>query len=68
MMFTPKPGRKYNIRLSEPAIDSVFMLPEASDVGISLRLLKKDNEYLEFVVRQGQNREKKTVYLRGHVR
>ena len=68
VMFTPMPGKKYHISLSEPAIDSVFLLPEVSNLGISLQLLKREKEYLEFVVRQGPSGEKKTVYIRGQVR
>lgn len=68
MMFTPSAGKQYSIRLSEPLSDSVFLLPEIYNEGISLRLDREDKEYLEFVITQYPGFEKKTVYLRGQVR
>ena len=66
--FTPLSGKKYHIRLSEPARDSTFLLPEVYPEGISLRLNSRDKEFLEFIVSQSPPFQKKTIYLRGQIR
>jgi hypothetical protein len=66
--FTPFAGRKYQIRLSEPKTDSVFLLPLVNPEGISMRLISRDKEFLEFIVSQSSSLQKRTVYLRGQIR
>lgn len=68
MEFTPLVGRKYYIRLSEPATDSAFLLPQVYPEGISLRLVARDKEFLQFIVSQSPSLQKRSVYLRGQVR
>jgi len=48
--FTPLSGKKYHIRLSEPARDSTFLLPEVYPEGISLRLNSRDKSSWNFIV------------------
>lgn len=67
-VFTPIAGKKYNIRLSVPATDSTYLLPEVLGEGISLRLAGRDKEFLEFRVTQSPGLGKRTVYLRGQIR
>jgi hypothetical protein len=66
--FTPIIGKAYKIRLKEPATDSIYLLPEAYQEGISLQLISRDKEFLEFKVSQSPSLQKRTVYLRGHIR
>ncbi len=67
-VFTPEAGKKYEIRLSEPATDSVYMLPKVYGEGMSLGLVSRDDEFLEFRVSRGPSLGKSTVYLAGRVR
>lgn len=66
--FTPLAGKKYSIRLSKPVTDSTFLLPEIYPEGITLRLAKRDADYLEFMVSQSAGQPTKTIYLRGQLR
>ncbi len=68
LSFIPKSGKKYSIRLLEPAIDSTFLLPKIYSEGISLRLASRNEEFLEFIVSQGTTHVDKSVYLRGQIR
>jgi hypothetical protein len=62
--FTPLAGKKYHIRLSEPATDSIFLLPEPVPEGITMRLAARDKENIEFVVSQSPGLNERNVYLR----
>ncbi len=65
--FTPMVGKNYHIKLSEPAIDSIFSLPKIYASGISLSLKSSDSTNLIFTIkRTGGNASK--VYLRGQLR
>jgi hypothetical protein len=66
--FTPDIRNKYLIRLSEPAIDSVFLLPEIYPSGITLQLAGRDKEYLSFKISQSPDRNNEVVYLRVQCR
>lgn len=66
--LTPVAGKKYYIRLLDPATDSIYLLPEVYSEGMSLQLISRDKEFLEFKVSQSPAIEKKIVYLRGHIR
>lgn len=68
LYFTPLAGKRYHIRLSEPAIDSTFLLPGVYPEGVALRLDGQDKEYLRFIVSQSPGRKKAAVYLRGQLR
>ena len=66
--LTPVAGKKYYIRLLEPATDSTYFLPKVCSEGMSLQLISRDKDFLEFKVSQSPAIEKKIIYLRGHIR
>ena len=66
--ITPLAGKKYHIRLLEPATDSTFVLPQVYPEGMTIRLAARDNEFLEFRVSQSPAFQKRAVYLSGQVR
>ncbi len=67
LAFTPISGKKYHIRLSEPAKDSIFQLPKVYAEGISLSLMGRDSSNLIFAVERVGGTTAK-VYLRGQLR
>jgi hypothetical protein len=62
--FTPDSGKKYYIRLTQPATDSIFLLPEIFGTGMTLRLVGKEEESLSFKVCQSQGLKQDEIYLR----
>jgi hypothetical protein len=66
--FTPVVSQKYHIRISSPVTDSTFLLPEVLPHGITIRLFRRDKEYLYFIVSQNPDADKRTIYLRGQLR
>ncbi len=66
--FTPETEKNYYIRLTEPATDSIFVLPEILKEGTTMRLTGRNKDYLEFTVSQSPDMPKGTVYLRGQMR
>jgi hypothetical protein len=67
-IFTPDNNKKYFIRLSEPAIDSIFPLPEIYSSGMTMQLIKRDKESLSFKVSQSPERNEEDIYLRVQCR
>jgi hypothetical protein len=67
-IFTPDNAKKYFIRLSEPAIDSIFPLPEIYSSGMTMQLIKRDKESLFFKVTQNPERNEEDIYLRVQCR
>jgi hypothetical protein len=67
-IFTPDNSKKYFIRLSEPAIDSIFSLPEIYSSGMTMQLIKRDKESLSFKVSQRPERNEGDIYLRVQCR
>ncbi len=63
-IFTPANDKKYFIRLSEPAIDSTFLLPEIFSSGIMMQLVRRDKESLSFKVTQSPEHNDDDIYLR----
>ena len=68
LAFTPDASRKYYIRLTEPSLDSTFLLPEINIKGIGLQLTSRDNESVTFRVVQSPGSDKETIYLRVQCR
>jgi len=68
LTFTPLEGKKYRIRLSNPVADTIFSLPQVMPQGITLQLVKRDKEFLEFRVSQSPSLPQRTIYLRAQVR
>src|ERR1035437_337106 len=67
-IFTADNSKKYFIRLSEPAIDSIFPLPEIYSSGMTMQLIKRDKESLSFKVSQRPDRNEGDIYLRVQCR
>lgn len=67
-MFVPDAGKKYFIRLSEPATDSIFLLPEIYPEGMTMQLTGRDTESLTFKISQSQGLEPGDIYLRVQCR
>jgi hypothetical protein len=63
-IFTPDNSKKYAIRLSEPAIDSTFHLPQIYSSGMAMQLIRRDNESLSFKVNQSPEPNQEDIYLR----
>ena len=66
--FTLIPGKKYHIKLYNTLSDTIFNLPEIQRIGITLKLLSRTDQYLEFLVSQSTSLTKKVIYLRGQER
>lgn len=62
--FVPDISKKYTIRLSEPGVDSAYILPRIFSSGLNLQLVKKDNETLTLRVTQSSDLKYDSVYLR----
>jgi hypothetical protein len=62
--FRPQLSKKYSIRLTNQAIDSVYALPEIYPRGIILQLIERDKEFLYFKVIQSQELSPEEIYLR----
>jgi hypothetical protein len=62
--FTPDNRKKYFIRLSEPGIDSTFLLPEIVPSGIAMQLIGRDKATLLFKVSQSQGLNPEDIYVR----
>ena len=68
LIFTPDFRKKYFIHLSEPAIDSTFLLPEIRQEGMTLQFAGKNKESLSFKVSQSSGLKPEVVYLRVQCR
>jgi hypothetical protein len=66
--FTPLEGKKYQMRLSKSIVDTVFSLPRVMPQGITLQLVNRDKEFLEFRVSQSPSLPQRTIYFRAQVR
>jgi hypothetical protein len=62
--FKPIFGKKYTIRLSEPAIDSTFLLPEIHTTGMTMKLVGRDKESISLIVSQIPEVNQEAIYLR----
>ena len=66
--FTPQTGKKYFIRLSEPATDSTYLLPDIYPSGITMQLVRRDKESLSFKISQSPGLDQDDIYLRVQCR
>jgi hypothetical protein len=66
--FIPQSGRKYLIRLSEPFIDSTYLLPKVYPAGMVMHLVERDKESLTIEVAQNGDIEQEDIYLRVQCR
>jgi len=67
-MFTPDPGKKYRIRLTEPVIDSTFLLPVIYPSGMTMQLVRRDKDSLTFKVSQSSWLNPEDIYIRVQCR
>jgi len=66
--FTPDINKKYIIRLSQPTIDSSFVLPGILPSGMTMQLVSLDTESIIFKVTQSPDLKQDSVYLRIQIR
>jgi hypothetical protein len=66
--FIPDTSKKYFVRLSEPPIDSTFLLPKIYPSGITLQLIGRDKESLSFKVSQNAGLNQEDIYIRVQCR
>jgi hypothetical protein len=66
--FTPDTVKKYLIRLTEPATDSIFFIQEIYPSGMTMQLIGRDNESLSFKVSQNPGLKPQDIYLRVQCR
>jgi hypothetical protein len=66
--FTPVPGVKYQIQLTNLKTDTLYPLPAIRDKGVVIHLLKNENDSLIFNIIQSRGFVKQTVFLRMQVR
>src|SRR5664279_2009217 len=67
-IFTPDNNKRYFIRLSEPAIDSIFPLSKIYSSGMTMQLIRRDKESISFKVSQSPERNEGDIYLRVQCR
>jgi hypothetical protein len=66
--FTPDANKKYHIRLTQPAIDSTFLLPEIAAEGMTLKLVDRNKESLSFKISQSPGLKTNDFYIRVQCR
>jgi hypothetical protein len=62
--FTPGLSKKYRIRMTQPSIDSTFVLPVILSEGMSMSLVARDKEELSFKISQSKGLEESEFYVR----
>ena len=65
LLFTPFADKEYRIELKD---GHSYLLPEVYKQGVALRLLKQDQEQLEFIIPQTQDLPDQEVCLVGQMR
>lgn len=64
----PSINEKYYIKLQEPATDSIYTFPEVEPEGMTLRLLSRDRDYLNFQVSKVSDGHQDKIYLLSQIR
>jgi hypothetical protein len=67
-IFTPKPAKKYTLKLSNPKLDSIYQLPLIQKKGIRLLIEKRDKEHIHFGIAKTPNVTLEKVYVRAQNR
>lgn len=65
--LTPDINTNYYIRLKEPFADSIYSFPEIEPEGISIRLLSRDKDFLNFLVSKNYG-QSENIYLLAQIR
>lgn len=66
--FSPDASKKYHIRLSQPSIDSTFLLPEIVTNGMTLKLAGRDKDTLTFEISHSPELRESDFYVRAQCR
>ena len=66
--LVPQTGKKYVIKLSEPNIDSSFLLPQIYVEGMVMRLVERDEESVTFEVASNGAANGEDIYVRVQCR
>jgi len=66
--FTPDADKSYHIRLSQPLIDSTFLLPEIARIGMTLKLDNRGKDTLTFKIAQSPELGESDFYVRAQCR
>jgi len=66
--FTPDKNRKYFIRLSQPAIDTTYLLSEILPEGMTMRLVDRSKDSLSFKIEQSMGLIQSDFYIRVQCR
>jgi hypothetical protein len=66
--FTPNKNKQYFIRLTQPAIDTTFLLPEISTEGMTMTLIDRNKESLSFKISKSTGLSQSDFYIRVQCR
>jgi hypothetical protein len=66
--FMPVKNAKYYIRLNESLTDSIYSFPEIEPEGLTLRLLSRGKDYLNFLVSKNFEEQFENIYLMVQIR
>jgi hypothetical protein len=66
--FMPVKNAKYYIRLKESLTDSIYAFPRIDSEGLSLRLLSRGKDYLNFLVSKNFEEQFENIYLMVQIR
>jgi hypothetical protein len=66
--FMPVKNAKYYIRLKESLTDSIYSFPQIEPEGLTLRLLSRDKDYLNFLISKNLNGQFENIYLMVQIR
>jgi hypothetical protein len=66
--FTPDKNKKYFIRLTQPSMDTIFLLPGILPGGMSMSLIARDKESLSFKITQSKGFNESDFYVRVQCR
>jgi len=63
--FIPDASKKYHIRLSQPSVDSTFLLPEIIASGMTLNMVHRNKDTLTFKIAQSPDNVESDFYVRA---
>ena len=63
-LLTPVSGKKYSVRLTEPASDRVYDLPEPASSGIKMTVARTDINFIYLIISKTNDVTDQTYYLR----
>ena len=66
--FVPLAGKKYHIKLSDPAVDSIIYLPEILSAGTTISLIESDRESMFFRFSRSRGLAEEEYYIRVQCR